>query len=231
MSRQSRKSEQTKTTIVDTAIRLFRQQGYEETTMRQIAEEAGVALGSAYYYFESKEHLVQELYRRMHEEQFEAIRPLLETQTGLKTRLLGVISGILAVLEPYHNITRALFKSAADPSSPLSPFSPQSKTTREKSIAIYEQVIEGSTDKIPKDLGKELPYLLWLYQMAIVLFWIHDRSLFRMKSQKLILHSVDIVVSLVTLASMPAMLPLRKRLLALLADLSGDTNFLSAPAS
>src|SRR3954469_23490284 len=58
------KSEQTRELIVETALRLFRERGFEATTMRAIAAEAGVSVGNAYYYFSSKEQLVQAYYDR-----------------------------------------------------------------------------------------------------------------------------------------------------------------------
>src|SRR5690348_12745885 len=59
------RGEQTKRLIVDTAVRLFREQGYEKTTMRAIAQAAGLSVGNAYYYFPSKDHLVQEFYTQV----------------------------------------------------------------------------------------------------------------------------------------------------------------------
>ena len=56
----STKGEQTRAAIAEAALRMFREQGYEATTMRAIAKEAGVATGNAYYYFDSKEELIQE---------------------------------------------------------------------------------------------------------------------------------------------------------------------------
>ena len=56
------RGEQTRQLIRDTAMRLFRERGYAQTTMRAIAQEAGVAVGNAYYYFGSKDHLIQEFY-------------------------------------------------------------------------------------------------------------------------------------------------------------------------
>ena len=41
-------------------ISLFLEHGYDGTTMRGIAQAAGVSVGNAYYYFDSKEHLIQE---------------------------------------------------------------------------------------------------------------------------------------------------------------------------
>ena len=43
------KGEQTRGLILETALELFREQGYERTTMRGIAERGGLALGNAYY--------------------------------------------------------------------------------------------------------------------------------------------------------------------------------------
>ncbi|MCZ9338186.1 TetR/AcrR family transcriptional regulator, partial [Streptomyces sp. TRM76130] len=45
------KSEQTRALILETAMRLFQERGYDRTTMRAIAQEAGVSVGNAYYYF------------------------------------------------------------------------------------------------------------------------------------------------------------------------------------
>jgi AcrR family transcriptional regulator len=55
------KSEQTRKRILDAAARLFRQKGYSEVTLDRIAAAAGTKAGSLYYYFRSREHLVQEV--------------------------------------------------------------------------------------------------------------------------------------------------------------------------
>ena len=68
------KGGQTKAAILQAALDMFQESGYEETTMRAIAERAGVSLGNAYYYFHSKEHLIQAFYHRTHEEHLEACR-------------------------------------------------------------------------------------------------------------------------------------------------------------
>ena len=53
---------ETREKLVETALRLFRDEGFAATTMRKIANEAEVSLGNAYYYFASKDELVHELY-------------------------------------------------------------------------------------------------------------------------------------------------------------------------
>ncbi|MGB9079563.1 MAG: helix-turn-helix domain-containing protein, partial [Terracidiphilus sp.] len=52
------KAEETGTRILDAALALFRQEGFDNATMRGIAEKAGVATGAAYYYYPSKDAIV-----------------------------------------------------------------------------------------------------------------------------------------------------------------------------
>jgi AcrR family transcriptional regulator len=213
------KGEQTRALILTTALELFRERGYEETTMRAIAQQAGVALGNAYYYFKSKEHLIQAFYARSHEEHLAASRPILEQESDLKARLQGVLRAKISTSEPYHRFSGILFKTAADPQSPLSPFSPASHPTRQESTALFADVLFGSKTKVPQDLAEELPNLLWMYQMGIVLFWIHDSSPGRARTYRLIDHTVDLVARTIGLANVPLLSPLRKRVLALLKDI------------
>ena len=213
------KGEQTKTLILETALELFRERGYEETTMRAIAERAEVALGNAYYYFRSKEHLIQAFYSRTHEERLPADLELLEKERDLKQRLLGVMRNMVETVEPYHQFAGVLFRTAADPQSPLNPFSAESEPTRKESIAQFAQIVEGSDARIPKDLKEELPYLLWLYHMGIVLFWIHDSSTGRTRTYRLVDLTVDLVVKMIGLASNPLMRPVRKSVLGLITEL------------
>src|SRR4029453_8844639 len=204
------KGQQTRAAILETALEMFRERGYEQTTMRAIADRAGVALGNAYYYFHSKEHLIQAFYGRTHEEHMKSCDSLLAEESDLKARLLGVMRAKIATVEPYHQFAGKLFKTAADPRSPLNPFSEESESVRKQSIAVFSEVVSGSKTRVPADLMKDLPYLLWLCHMGIILFWIHDSSPRRARTYRLIELSVDIMVKLIGVASNPLMRPLRK---------------------
>ncbi len=59
--------------ILDGAYRMFMGQGFDATSMGDIAREAGVSKGTLYVYFESKERLFQELIREEKARQFPAI--------------------------------------------------------------------------------------------------------------------------------------------------------------
>jgi AcrR family transcriptional regulator len=213
------KGEQTKAAILEAALDMFRKSGYEETTMRAIAERAGVSLGNAYYYFHSKEHLIQAFYHRTHEEHLTASLPRLEHERSLKTRLLTVMKLKIETLQPYHQFAGVLFKTAAHPESPLNPFADATDPVRQASIQLFETVVEGSKARIAKDLRAELPYLLWVYHMGVILFWIHDRSPKQRRTFRLVDHTVDLLDRLIALAGNPFMRPMRKKALALVAEL------------
>jgi AcrR family transcriptional regulator len=215
----TQKGDQTKALILETALQIFRERGYEETTMRAIAEKANVSLGNAYYYFHSKEHLIQAFYQRLHDEHLAVALPALEKADTLKARLLTVMRLKIEVMKPYHQFSGVLFKTAAHPESPLNPFSDESDAVRQQTIDLFAKVLEGTKARIPKDLKAELPYLLWMYHMGIVLFWIHDSSPGRRRTYRLVDHTVDLLDKLIHLASNPFMRPLRKQALRLVDEI------------
>lgn len=216
------KRERTRERILDVALDLFRQRGYESTTMRMIATKAGVALGNSYYYFPSKDHLVQLFYERMHADLVEACREILDGELALRARLRLVMRARLDVLRPYHGVSGTLFRTASDPQSPLNPFSDASGPTRRASIDFLQEVIAGSDTRLPRDVAPTLPYLLWLYELGLVLFWVHDRSPEQRRSYELVDDSTDAIARLLALAHLPGLKIIRKRMLQWVATLLNE---------
>ena len=196
------KAEQTRAGIVDAALRLFEAGGYDATTMRAIADEAGVSLGSAYYYFSGKEELVQAFYDRIQVDHTKAAEAVLE-QPGFADRLRGVLESFVDVAAPFHDFGGQFFRNAADPRSPLSPFSPQSAPAREASTALFRRAVEGSDLKVAPALREELPDLLWLLHMGVVLFWVHDDSEGQRRTRTLVAGLVPLVDRSVRLTRLP----------------------------
>ena len=60
----SKPPEERKQEIMDTAMVVFAEKGYEQTTMRDIAEAVGIVPGLCYRYFESKQVLFEAAVRR-----------------------------------------------------------------------------------------------------------------------------------------------------------------------
>lgn len=216
------KGEQTRARILDAALALFRKNGYERTTMRAVAEAAGVSLGNAYYYFASKEALIQAFYGRTHEEHLSACGPLLDREKDFRRRLEGVMQAKLDTIAPYHRFAGVLFRSAADPQSPLNPFSRESQPVRREATELFAKVFRESNAKVPRRLAAELPELLWTYHMGIILYWIHDDSPGAERTQRLVAETIDLIVKLVAISRLPPLRPVVTRTLRLLATVRGD---------
>src|SRR5713226_3753756 len=114
------RAEETRRRILDAALELFRERGFDSTSTRQIARRAGVANGAAYYYFRSKEEMVLAFYLDTQRQMDSLTRaPFAETR-DLKARLAALIELKLRELLPYRTLLTVLFRTAADPASPIS---------------------------------------------------------------------------------------------------------------
>ena len=209
------RGEQTRATVFMAALALFRESGYEATTMRAIAGRAGVSLGSSYHYFPSKAHLVLEFYRHVHQLHLAACAPVLARERDLRARLRGVIRAIVMTCEPFHDVAASIFSTVANPSSPLNAFAGAAQPLREEVIGLYSQVVSGSDAKLPPDMEAELPRLLWLYQMGVLYFWMLDTSPGRLRTLEVVDETTDLMVRMVALANLAPLRKSRQRLLAL----------------
>lgn len=196
------KAVQTRAGIVDAAMSLFRTGGYDATTMRAIADEAGVSLGSAYYYFSGKEELIQAFYDQLQAEHAANSESAYATPV-FADRLRGVMDSFLEIAGPYHDFGGQFFRNAADPRSPLSPFSEQSAPAREASTDLFRRAVEGSDLKIAPALRSELPELLWLLHMGVVLFWVYDDSPDQKRTRALVAGLVPLVDRAARLTRLP----------------------------
>jgi len=209
------RAEDTRRKIYEAALDLFREKGFEATTMRDIAAKAGVALGGAYYYFSAKDAIVLAFYREMQEGSHEIVLAALAGHKKLRDRIQCVLEKRLEMLEPNRKFCAALLRHAPDSVDPLSPFSEESRPIREHAIEHMRIAVEGGDVKVPSDLKPRLPYLLWLYQMALIMFWLYDRSPRQERTQRLIEKSLGLLVNLLRISALPLMKPLRKTALEL----------------
>ncbi len=210
-SRMTPKSIRTRQKILDAALLLFVEKGYDKATMRQIAVQANMAPGSIYHHFPTKEHIVQTFYDVIHEEHAQACVGILRNEIKLEHRLREVVRKKIELAEPFKKISCVLFRVASDPQNPLSPFSAQSSPTRDKSLVLFRQLVAGSSAKLPADVDILLADYLWLYQMGIILYWIHDTSENSRKTFRLIDRTVKLIQTLVEISSIPLIAPFRKK--------------------
>ncbi|KNY06954.1 TetR/AcrR family transcriptional regulator [Microbacterium sp. GCS4] len=170
------KSDRTRARISAAAIDSFTTRGYTDTTMRSIAEQAGVSVGNAYYYFPSKEHLVQALYEQVQREHEHLARERLEGVTALVDRLRTVYLSGLDALAPYRAVAPGFLTAMIPPDSPLNPLSTESSPARDTTVALFRDAVEGAQHRLPDDVVAPLPEALLVGHLALVLRWTYDQS-------------------------------------------------------
>jgi AcrR family transcriptional regulator len=204
------KAEETATRILEAALSLFRQQGFDAATMRDIAAAAGVATGAAYYYYPSKEAIVLDFYQRTSEEMQPKIREALNGRSRLDARLRGLIDVKLQQFADNRAVLRALLRSGADPKHPLSPFGDNTAAIRETDLGWFREILVDCGFGIPRDLEPHLPGVLWFFQMGIILFWIVDDSPNQTRTTQLLNVAIPNVARLIRVSSLPLLRPVRK---------------------
>jgi AcrR family transcriptional regulator len=207
-------SHETRERILEAALTLFRERGFAEATMREIAARAGVASGLAYYYFDSKDAIVLAFYQRAMDELPAHLRAAHE-ERKLAPRLRAIIEAKFAYFQANRGFLGALMSHAADPASPLSPFGEPSRPIREFDIAQFDRGLTETRTMVPRDLAPHLAKILWFYQMGLLLFWIYDRSPDQARSRELLDRSLKIVVLLIKLSNLPLMKPARRAALSI----------------
>lgn len=84
------KREQSINLLVDTSLELFSEQGYDATSIRAIAQRAGISLGLMYNYFKSKEELLVEICKRGGADivtSFEQVSPEWQQLSGIERHI------------------------------------------------------------------------------------------------------------------------------------------------
>ncbi|RHX88227.1 TetR/AcrR family transcriptional regulator [Leptospira stimsonii] len=210
------KSQQTRSLLFKTAISLFQKEGYDQTTMRAIAQKAGLAVGATYYHFKTKEDIVLEFYRLTQEEANIQNIEFCRTELGLKARVKNIIRFKLGQFQGYEKFLHVLARSGGDPKHPLSPFSKETEQIREDAISLFRNAIESSKDSMPEDLAADLPFLFWLLQLSFIYVWLFDSSSKKKKTEILIEKGLDLVFQLLKLSSLPIFRSVRKSILSMI---------------
>ncbi|MCL6591796.1 MAG: TetR/AcrR family transcriptional regulator [Firmicutes bacterium] len=78
MTRILKKPEERKAEILNVAAELFQTKGYEATTTADILEKAGIARGTLYYYFKSKDEVMDAVIERRIDEQIRNLMPIVQ---------------------------------------------------------------------------------------------------------------------------------------------------------
>jgi AcrR family transcriptional regulator len=152
---------------------MISERGYEATTLREIAKEAGVSVGLLYRYFPSKQAVIIALYDEL-SQQF--ARHAAGMKPGRwRDRFLFALETSLRVLEPHRTTLRGLIPIlVGDPDDGV--FAASTAFSRVRVQQVFEDAVTGSTDQPKAPLAAALGRLLYLVHLAVLLWWLLDKT-------------------------------------------------------
>jgi AcrR family transcriptional regulator len=164
--------------IVKAALTLFQTKGFETTTTKAIARKAGIAEGTVFNYFRTKEDIALFFFEEEVDHAIAAVRdnPRLRKAT-LEEKLFTLVHSQLEFLAPYERFIGAALLHALNPASHLGAFSHRAQQLRHRYLAFVAELIEESSSKRQTDpLSFLVPEVFWIYYLGVLLFWLYDTS-------------------------------------------------------
>ncbi len=180
--------ERTQERILQAALQLFRDKGIERTTTKEISRKAGIAEGTLFNYFKTKEDLALYFFQKETENLIAWYQADARLQkAALPEKLFAIIHRQLEYIEPYEDFIGAVFCRSLQPNSTLSPLSFESQELRLKYLRFIREVLAEAERKgeIPHvgDLGA---YAVGLFYLGMVTHWLQDVSRGKQKTLALL---------------------------------------------
>src|SRR5215471_11705046 len=175
--RRARKSQAIRTRIVNAALSLFQEKGFDATTTKAVARRARVAEGTVFNYFATKEDIALYFFELEVDHAMAVVRSNAGLRRApLEEKLFALIQAQLEFLEPHQRFIGAAFIHALRPDSKLG-FSSQALALRNRYVSFVGELIQES---MPRDAGGLfawfVPPVFWIYYLGILLYWLNDSS-------------------------------------------------------
>src|SRR6201996_406884 len=135
------KGEQTRKAIFETALELFRDRGFDNTTMQDIAAAANVAKSAAYYYFPSKEAIVTAYYDAIQTEQERLCTEVFAQTTNLRRRLEAALMTKFDLAQNDRKLLGIIFRYTGEPSHPLSCLGESTSDVRHRAMRSFSDAL------------------------------------------------------------------------------------------
>jgi len=196
--RRARSKQEIRDRIVKAALDLFQTKGFDSTTTRSIARKAGIAEGTVFNYFRTKDDIALHFFEQEVDQAMAAVRgnPRLR-KAPLEEKLFALVHSQLEFLAHHERFIGAALIHALKPSSPLGPFSHRSQELRHRYLGFVEDLIEEST---PKRRGGPLtffaPEVFWIYYLGVLLYWLNDTSEGKQNTLAFLDRSLNVGVSM-----------------------------------
>jgi len=210
------KAERTRRRVYDAAMTLFREQGFDQTTMRDISQAAGMALGTAYYHFPSKEAIIAAYYEAI---QYQHHAYVVDHLPGIKSpqeRLRMIFRSKIELLQGDRKLIGVIFRYTGDPLHPLSLLGEGTRDLQQQTVETIGLALRG--ERFSREVAELLPMALWSLHMGTLLYLLYDTSEQQTRTYALIDQSLALTTQLLGVVRQPLLSPV---VLPILRQVSG----------
>lgn len=171
-ARKQRQQAQQRVSIIDAAARAFVRAGYEATTMRAIAAEAGFRAPSLYTYFASKEEIFAALVARVHDVVISAFEAPVPSSLSFEQRLELLLMRQMQLVQTHRDAIVFLVSHSMGGAATPPPGDADG-------LMLYiARIIEWfEVNSTPADVGglspRDAAYFLWGVEHALFVQWVH----------------------------------------------------------
>lgn len=183
--------QETRERILATAAELFRNKGFEESTTREIAQAAGVASGTMFNYFPSKETMAMSMVTEALRQGGDDFRRRRSGREDLTEELFLFVASGLRRLQPLHPFLGPVLERSLSP-FPRKSSCPEGDAARQEQLAAVQEIIgrHGFTEP-PNHVAMTI---YWSLYLGILACWTSDSSRNQEESRALIDYSLRVFV-------------------------------------
>lgn len=164
---------ETRTRILEAGRKAFSEKGFDATTTRELAAAAGIAAGTLFNYFGSKEALALAILGEALERGRESFRAARLGTEALDEDLFAFLAAGLRELRPYRRFAGPVFEAAMSPFG-TSDLALEGASLRADSLEEVHGILATHGTPAPADpVGM---HLFWTLHLGVLAFWTHDES-------------------------------------------------------
>lgn len=189
---------QTRNRIIQCALRLFERHGFHETSTRDLADCAGIATGTLFNYFHTKEALGLSIMETSLEGARTEFNARVRGSESLEELLFAYLAIELRHLRPYRAFVIDVFESTLSPSTGAS----EGEQIRQGHLEYLRALIVERGAITNANISFVTLHLYWTMYLGILAFWAKDESRHQEDTLALLDQSMRLFVA--SLSSNPA---------------------------
>ncbi|MCW4354985.1 TetR/AcrR family transcriptional regulator [Hoyosella sp. YIM 151337] len=159
--------------LLTLACGLFAEKGFQATTVRDIAEAAGILSGSLYHHFDSKETMVDEIIRSFQDELFAEYDAIMATNSGPREKLAAIIATSFESIHNHRDAV-AIYQHESKYLQQFDRFSYLIERNKQYRDIVMSLLAEGVSEGVFRaDLDVEITYRFIRDSVWVAVGWYH----------------------------------------------------------